>query len=287
MDSSVLLYKKNGENGMQTVIMEQELTSFGKGYTSKGNQMKWCQNEAWYKADGFGYESLAESVVSRLLRCSTIGNFVSYEPVRIRYGEKEYRGCRSLNFKKEQEEIITLERLSRQYTGFGLAKELGRIADVKQRIQYTVELVETITGLENFGQYLCQMIEMDAFFLNEDRHTNNMAVLYDVGNGEYRLCPFFDMGLSLFADTKEAYPINQDYEMCRKKIVAKPFCRDFDEQLDAVNELYGYQLHFHRTLGELLQELNDLQEDYDAEEWKRVEETLRNQARKYQYMFNI
>lgn len=270
---------------MQTVIMEEELTSSGVGYTSKGNQMKWYQNGTWYKADGFGYESLAETVVSRLLRSSTIGDFVLYEPVNIRFRENEYRGCRSLNFKKEQEEIITLERLSRQYTGFGLAKELGRIRDIKQRIQYTVELVETITGLEHFGSYLCQMIEIDAFFLNEDRHTNNMAVLYDVASGSYRFCPLFDMGLSMFADTKDAYPLNQDYEMCRKKITAKPFSRAFDEQLDAVNELYGYQLHFQKKMSDMIQECEDLQNVYDSKEWNRVEDTLRYQAGKYSYMF--
>lgn len=270
---------------MQTVIMKEELTSSGAGYTSKGNQMKWYQDEVWYKADGFGYESLAESVVSRILRSSSISDFVEYEPVRIRYREKEYRGCCSNNFKKEQEEIITLERLSRQYTGFGLAKELGRIRDVKQRILYTAELVETITGLEHFGQYLCQMIEIDAFFLNEDRHTNNMAVIYDIRNGKYRLCPFFDMGLSLFSDTKDAYPMSLNYETCRKKITSKPFSRDFDEQLDAVNQLYGYQLHFQKGINGLLHDLKDLKEYYTSEEWKRVEDALRNQANKYQYMF--
>ena len=101
---------------MQTVIMEEELTSSGVGYTSKGNQMKWYQNGTWYKADGFGYESLAETVVSRLLRSSTIGDFVLYEPVNIRFRENEYRGCRSLNFKKEQEEKSNkqIERLTRE-----------------------------------------------------------------------------------------------------------------------------------------------------------------------------
>ena len=38
------------------------------GHTSKGNQLKWYQDGWWYKADAFGYESLAETLVTRLLQ---------------------------------------------------------------------------------------------------------------------------------------------------------------------------------------------------------------------------
>ena len=82
----------------------------------------------------------------------------------ISYRGKRYRGCRSRNFKQEKEELVSLERLARTCTGFGLAKELSRISDVKQRILYTVELVENITGIDGFREYLTKMLEMDAFF---------------------------------------------------------------------------------------------------------------------------
>lgn len=38
------------------------------GHTSKGNQRKWYQYGWWYKTDAFGYESLAEITVTRLLQ---------------------------------------------------------------------------------------------------------------------------------------------------------------------------------------------------------------------------
>lgn len=272
---------------MQTIEIVNNNIMTGSGYSSKGNQLKWHQEGIWYKADGFGYESLAEVVVSHILEESTIYNFVHYEPVNIMYKGKKYRGCRSHNFREEEEEIITLEHLSRQYTGFGLAKGLARIADVKERVLYTVEMVETITGLKSFGEYLCQMLELDAFFLNEDRHTNNMALLYNTASDTYRICPFFDMGLSLFSDTREEFPLQQDFDACRKRILAKPFSRDFDEQLDAVNSLYGYCLHFYKPIGESLKVLEELRECYAVEELQRVEEVLRNQARKYSYMYTI
>jgi len=44
------------------------------------------------------------------------------------------------------------------------------------------------------------MLTLDAFFVNEDRHTHNIAVLMDA-EGVYRYCPFFDHGAALLSDT--------------------------------------------------------------------------------------
>lgn len=269
---------------MQTIELFRECVKTGAKHSSKGNQLKWLEDGWWYKADAFGYEGLAEVVVSRLLKKSSIRNTVDYEPVRIRYRGAEYRGCRSRNFKGEKEELIPLERLARSYTGFSLAGQLARIADVTERICYTEELVRNITGLEDFGSYLAAMLEIDAFFLNEDRHTNNIAVLYHSQTKEYRLCPFFDMGLSLFSDTREAYPLGKDFYACRKDIHAKPFERDFDEQLDAANLLYGSCLKFSFPANRIVENAGELA-GYTQEELARVREVLRYQAGKYQYLF--
>lgn len=276
---------------MQTVDIITDAIETGAEHSSKGNQLKWEQDGWWYKADAFGYESLAEVVVSHLLADSNIENFVAYEPVMIRYKGREFRGCRSRNFRKEGEELIPLERLARSYTGFGLAKQLAHIADVKERIRYTEELVRNVTGIEDFGAYLTKMLEIDAFFLNEDRHTNNIALLYDTKIKEYRLCPFFDMGLSLFSDTREAYPFSKGFAECRDGISAKPFSRDFDEQLDAANELYGCYLKFNFAALDIVKRLEKdffvHGEDEEAlKEQERVKEVLRYQARKYGYLFS-
>jgi hypothetical protein len=273
---------------MMMVDMNIPNIETGFGHSSKGNQLKWEQDGWWYKADAFGYESLAEVLVSKLLSTSNLTEVVSYEPVMIRYRGKEYRGCRSRNFKKPGEELITLERLSRSYTSFGLAKQLSHIADVQKRIQYTEELVHNVTGIDCFGEYLTKLMEIDAFFLNEDCHTNNIALLYDKKQKEYHLCPFFDMGLSLFSDTKDAYPIHISFVEAREKIEAKPFSRDFDIQLDAANELYGCFLKFPFGEKEIIKALGDvreLEELYTQEELHRAIEVLRFQATKYKYMF--
>ena len=145
-------------------------------------------------------------------------------------------------------------------------------------------------GTGDSGKYLTVMLEIDAFFLNEDRHTNNIALIYDTIQKEYRLCPYFDMGLSLFSDTREAYPLRMGFSACRAEIQAKPFSRDFDEQMDAANERYG--CHEISSILERLKEKYGIQSngsaevsEYQYEEIERVEETLCSQARKYQYMF--
>lgn len=284
---------------MQHIEMKHHNILIGLEHSSKGNQMKWRQDGYWYKADQFGYESLSEVVASHLLKNSNISDVTLYNPIVLSYNGREYRGCSSKDFRKPEEVLMPLERVFRNYTTIGLAKQLARIANVKERIKYTEELVKNVTGLE-FGVYITKILEMDAFFLNEDRHTNNISLLYNKDTDDYRLCPFYDMGLSLFADTRVEFPLCMDYFGCKEKITAKPFSRDFEEQLDAANELYGCHLKFNFSVNhvaDVIQELKDqyllTEEDiingrvdgYTEQEFKRVEDTLRYQSSKYKYMF--
>lgn len=269
---------------MERVIITDQKQYIDIGHSSKGNQLKWKDGNVWYKADHMGYESLAETVVSRLLQYSNIDNHVIYEPVQIVYHEKEIKGCKSGNFLGEREELITLEKLFRQYTGMSLAKELAYFSETKKRIAYTVDHVVNYTGLKDFGIYLTKMLEIDAFFLNEDRHTNNIAVIYDMDEKSYRHCPYFDMGLSLFADVKGDFPFNKSLADCRRAIVAKPFARDFDEQLDGANELYGSYLTFSADKEDMIKEIRAYGPIYEKQVMHRIEEVLRYQADKYSYM---
>ncbi len=40
--------------------------------SSKGNQLKFCRDNIWYKADYLGYEGLVEYTVSKLLGLSDL-----------------------------------------------------------------------------------------------------------------------------------------------------------------------------------------------------------------------
>lgn len=252
--------------------------------SSKGNQLKWFENDKWYKADYLGYESLSEYLVSRLLEKTNTPGVVRYTPAMLSFEGKSYLGCVSPNFLREGEELISLEKLFRKYRNISLSKKIAEMEDVEERIGYVVEEVQSITGLLDFGKYLCRLLEIDAFFLNEDRHMNNIALRYRAGNG-FRECPVFDNGAALLSDVKILYPLDKDIEECMKEIEAKPFSRDFDEQMDAAEELYGQQLRLHFTKKDVTDAVSEVSGYYTDDVLARVEEVIFQQMRKYQYLW--
>lgn len=265
-----------------------ELTAAGQvermGHTSKGDQPKWQVGDTWYKADHMGYESLAEVLVARMLGRSSLSGFVMYEPVIIQIDGRALPGCASQNFRASNETLIPLERLHRSFKGDGLAKTAGRLPAVEARISYAVDFVEQVTGLEDFGRYLATMFELDAFLLNEDRHTNNLAVIRNEDTGAFRLCPIFDNGLSLLSDTND-YPLSDDIYACIARVKAKPFSSSFEEQSEAAANLYGSDLHFSFSARDIPDLLLGLSEVYSDETLRRAESVLREQMRKYSYLF--
>jgi hypothetical protein len=256
-----------------------------QGHTSKGDQPKWQLNGKWYKADHMGYEALAEVLVSQLLKQSNVSNFVEYKPVLIQYRGKEIPGCASQSFQAKDEMLVPFERLHRAYKGQGLAASLGKINEPQKRIRYTVDFIEQTTGLTKVGDYLTLLLELDSFFLNEDRHTNNLAVIRNEKSKEFRLCPVFDNGLALLSDIHD-YPLGKDIYDCISHVRAKPFDLDFDVQVEAAEELYGTQLNFSFTRYDVSKTINMVGELYSQSVIARVERTVYEQMRKYPIYFS-
>ena len=254
------------------------------GHTSKGDQPKWPLDGKWYKADHMGYEALAEVVVSQLLKQSNVPDFVEYRPVLIQYQGKEIPGCVSKNFRRKDEMLVSFERLHRTYKGRGLAAALGGINKPQGRIRYTIDFIEQTTGLTGVGKYLTLLLELDSFFLNEDRHTNNLAVIRNEKTKEFRLCPIFDNGLALLSDLND-YPLDKDVYDCIRCVRAKPFDLDFNVQVEAAEELYGMQLNLSFSRKEVSKELKFVTELYGEKIYCRVEQVLFEQMRKYQVYF--
>lgn len=253
--------------------------------SSKGNQLKWMCDNNWYKSDYTGYEGLAEYVVSKLLAFSTLqkNEFVEYESVIIEYNQNQMLGCVSQNFLPEGWQLITLERLFKVHYGESLHTSIYKINSQEERVKFMVEQTIRITGLKDFGIYLSKIFCIDALFLNEDRHTHNIAVLVD-DLGNYHYCPFFDHGASLLADTTLDYPINRDVIDLIKTVKSKTICQSFDEQLDIIEKMYGIQIRFDFNENDILQIL-EKELNYDEEIKKRVFDLLLQQKRKYQYLF--
>lgn len=265
-------------------LFEQDIRTDDR-QSSKGNQLKWRQGKIWYKADYTGYEGLTEYMISHILKYSNLeeNEYVLYDTEEIQYGHVKYLGCNSENFLPEDWQLITLERLFQNFHGESLNKSIYRIESLENRIRFLVEQTVRITGLKDFGKYMSKLLTIDAFFLNEDRHTHNIAVLMD-GERKYHYCPVFDNGAGLLSDTTMDYPLHIETEKLIGNAKSKTFCQDFDEQLDVVEKLYGQHLKFNYGNKEIKLLLE--QEKYYPKEIKnRVSDILLDQKRKYAYLF--
>lgn len=253
--------------------------------SSKGNQIKWEKDGIWYKADYCGYEGLAEYMVSWLLKYSNLNEdeFVIYNTEQIKYKSSLYNGVSSKNFLTDDWQLITLERMYKNQTGKSLYESVWHIQGIKERIDFLVSQVERYTGIKNFGEYLGKLLSIDAVFLNEDRHLHNIALLMN-REGRYKLCPIFDNGASLISDTTMDYPLSEDIYKCIDSVQSKTVCSSFDDQLDAVEEMYGINIQF--TFGRKeIQMLLDDEKVYSEDIKKRVEKVLLEQKRRYNYLF--
>ena len=254
--------------------------------SSKGNQLKWNNNGIWYKTDYTGYEGLAEYMISHLLLKSSLrqDEFVLYEPEQIRYKDAVYSGVKSNDFLEKDWQLITLERLFMTFFGQSLYQSIFKISDPEKRLIFLVEQVERVTNLSDFGVYMNKLFTMDAFFLNEDRHTHNIAILMNK-DGRFSYSPIFDNGAGLLADTSLDYPLGKDVYLQIKEVRAKTISADFDEQLDLSEKLYGNHLKFHfhaKDVSDLLDGISI----YSQEEKDRVRDILLSQMKKYAYLFD-
>lgn len=253
--------------------------------SSKGNQLKLENESIWYKADYTGYEGLAEYVISHLLKYTNLNEdeYVLYEPEQIKYKRQIYNGVRSRAFIDEDWQIITLERLFKNVYNESLTSVLWHMSDVKERLEFLVNAIKNITGLNNWGEYICRLFTIDAFFLNEDRHMHNIAVLMN-GKGEYKYCPVFDNGAGLLSDTTMDYSMEQDIYQMISEVKSKSVSQNFDEQLDVAENLYGQNLQFLFTKKNVSDIVNNA-DMYPPEERKRVELIICSQMNKYKYLF--
>lgn len=235
--------------------------------SSKGNQEKWFDKDTnkWYKLDQFGYEALSETYISQLLEHSNIEKetpftFVRYQMERLNVHKRERTGCSSDNFLKDGQSIITLSHLLGRTVGSSLKDTLIKMSSDKKRIEYIIDATKDYTGLDDFGKYLCVLFEIDALFLNDDRHLNNIAVLEKGGKFDY--CPIFDNGAGLLSDTRTS-PFDISPKAIISLLKAKPFNMNFTRQRNTVEALYGKQLKVAKaTKNEIIGELKPLLEYY-------------------------
>lgn len=214
--------------------------------SSKGNQEKWYDagTDSWYKLDQFGYEALAETVISPLLErsnieCDTPFTFLRYRMETLRVHGQERTSCVSSNFLKEGQSIITLNHLLTRCLGMPLRDKLARIPSDKRRVAYLEEATVDYTNLTDFPRYLTLLFEVDALFCNDDRHFNNIAVLQE--DGIYSYCPIFDNGAGLLSNTQFSRMYIEPAALIAS-LKARPFLTTFTRQRTTARNLFGPQL---------------------------------------------
>ena len=229
--------------------------------SSKGNQEKWAEGDRWYKLDQFGYEALAETLISQLLERSNIETdtpfrFTRYQMERLHVHGHERTGCSSENFLLPGQAIITLSGLFKRELDYPLRDILLRLPSDKKRMAYLAETTADLTGLRGFPQYLTLLFEIDGRFLNDDRHLNNIAVLLQ--GDKYDFCPIFDHGAGLLSNT-QILPMDIAPKALISAQRARPFNTTFNRQISTVQSLYGSQLHLPKfTRTEILDALEPL-----------------------------
>ncbi len=159
------------------------------------------------------------------------------------------------------------------YYGKSLHTSLWTIREPEERLKFLVENVEGITKLKEFGNYMNKILTIDMLFLNEDRHTHNLAVLMNDKN-EFMYCPIFDNGASLLSDTELDYPLEEDTYKLIDKVKSKTFIESFEEQTELSEKLYGMNIHFNFNK----KDIEDILESEDAKIYSKEE---RNRVRQY------
>ena len=227
--------------------------------SSKGNQEKWYdpETDSWYKLDQFGYEALAETVVSQILSHSNVEEetpftFVRYQMERIHVHGQERTGCSSRNFLRKGQNLITVSRLLSSYLGCSVAEKLSQFSSDKKRIAYLADATAEYTGLAEFPQYLTLLFEIDALVCNDDRHLNNIAVLEQ--SGKYDYCPIFDQGAGLLSNMM-LNRIDIEPRALVSSLRAQPFDTTFTRQRNTAQSLYGPQLTLPKFTRQELKEI--------------------------------
>lgn len=213
--------------------------------SSKGNQEKWLEDGRWYKLDLFGYEGLAETVTSRLLRQTNLKKlgfrYVTYRMERLEVHRRTRNGCSSPNFLMPGESILTLADLFRKGVGPNWQDAVAKQSNLAGKVCWMVEQTMQLTGLQQFGSYLTLLFEVDTLFGNEDRHLNNIAVLR-TGEG-FDYCPIFDFGSGLLSNVRD-YPMDIEPRSHMKQLRAQPLNTTFARQVRAAQAVYGPQLQW-------------------------------------------
>lgn len=197
------------------------------GSTSGGMQYKYINNRMFYKIDSLGvYESLAEVLVSELeeyIENFPHANYYLCEPVVV--GEDTKRACycnsvipdgyTEVSLYKLLSKEVDVSKLYDKYVGLELVRRI-------------INTINNITDGYDMKEYLGRVLFLDAITLNEDRHLNNLSLMFS--KGVIKPMPVIDNGLSLLSDLNK-YPLRRSTDSLIRTVKSKPFSSSFSKQV--------------------------------------------------------
>ena len=235
--------------------------------SSEGAQVKYRKGPYWYKKDNQGREGLAEYLASGLLRFSDLepDEYVIYEQGLIN-GKP---GCRSRDFLGKEDSIVTFYRLYYNEFGRNLSEVIAGMDTMEERIEYVLRFIRRTCGID-VRDYLKKVLTLDMLILNEDRHLNNLAVVYRE-NG-FAPAPIFDNGVSLLTANRSVnwnFPVEENV----KRVIARPFAGSHEKMAAYLGT--GFQL-----------DLDGCRRWLRQEEDSREKEVLLHQLKRYEELFH-
>lgn len=213
--------------------------------TALGHQTKYSHNGKWYKFDCYGYEAAAEYVSSHLAQYTNIPAYINYSIVNLPINGVEYTACCSSDF-LGNDILVSATDLFHKFRNENINAVIKEM-NLRDKIEYFVASIEEITGIANYGSLLTQMLEYDAFIINEGRTFDNIHFLYNEKSG-FSPAPLFDFGDSFLSNTRDKYPATLSFDDISHSIEAKPFVPDFIKQINACHSLYGKQLSINDSI---------------------------------------
>lgn len=218
--------------------------SAGVFQSAMGNQAKYECDGYWYKVDFLGYEGAAEYLASYVMQYTDLNEseFVKYDLVEIEQNGKMVTGCVSKDFKAPDESVVTIAQLlksvDRDYYN-SISLNAWQQSATTDKIQSFVSVVEQNTGIKDFGVYLSKLLDVDYLTLNEDRHFNNIALLYNRKQDKFRPAPIFDCGMGFLSNLRTKYSEDGNVRKELNSVKARPFATSFEKQVLACHHLYG------------------------------------------------
>ena len=234
--------------------------------SSKGNQKKWIYDNKFIKADTYnGYESIAECLAYIVGKHTNIKS-IKYLSCIINevkeYGVESFYGCYSNNFIKEGESLVTVYKILLHYFNSTLINAFYYNYSANKMLEVISKNCSRYTEIDinKILRYFSDICKFDAIILNEDRHLNNIAFIFD-GNS-FRFSPIFDNGASLLS---ESGILNESIYYGINRAQSKPFSISFNEQISLFKDLPRIKIDY----DSLINELNNVSFQYKEKEFEQ------------------